>query len=69
MKRRFKISFPREKEAVKHDLVELKDQCLKVSCYHGDKSTILLFTSILRTTPEVSTKLHFGEISCVSEKL
>ena len=28
-KRHFKISFPRENEAVKHDLVEFKVQCLK----------------------------------------
>ena len=37
--------------------------------YHGNKSTILLFNSIFRTTPEVSSKLDFVEISCVSEKL
>ena len=58
----FKI-FPRENEAVKHDLVEFKIQCSKVFCYHGNKSTILLFYSIFRTTPEVSTKLYFVEIS------
>ena len=29
----------------------------------------LLFYSIFRTTPEVSSKLHFVEISEVSEKL
>ena len=61
--------FPRENEAVKHDLVEFKVQCLKVFCYHDNKSTILLFNSIFRTTPEVSTKLYFVEISYVSEKL
>ena len=60
---RFKISFPRENKAVKHDLVEFKVECLKVFCYHGNKCTILLFYSIFRTTPEVSTKLHFVEIS------
>ena len=38
-------------------------------CYHGNKSTILLFNSVFRTTPEVSTKLYFVEISEVSEKL
>ena len=38
-------------------------------CYHGNKSTILLFYSIFRTTPEVSSKLYFLEICCVSEKL
>ena len=38
----FKISFPRENEAVKHDLVEFKVQCLKVFCCQGNKSTILL---------------------------
>ena len=27
----------------KHDLVEFKVHCLKVFCYHGNKSTILLF--------------------------
>ena len=47
------ISFPRENEAIKHDLVEFKVQCLKVFCYHGNKSTILLFNSISRTTSEV----------------
>ena len=57
-----KIFFPRENEAIKHDLVEFKVQCLKVFCYHGNKSTILLFNSIFRTTPEVSTKLYFVEI-------
>ena len=41
---------------IKHDLVEFKVQCLKVICYHGNKSTILLFNS---TTPEVSNKLYF----------
>ena len=29
---------------------------------HGNKSTILLFYSIFRTTPEVSSKLYFVEI-------
>ena len=57
------ISFPRESEAVKHGLVEFKVQCLKVFCCHGNKSTILLFNSIFRTTPEVSSKLYFVEIS------
>ena len=36
-----------EKEAIKHDLVEFKVQCLKVFCYFGNKSTILLFTQFL----------------------
>ena len=61
--------FPRENEAIKHDLVEFKVQCFKVFCYHGNKSTILLFYSIFRTTPEVSGKLYFVEICYVSEKL
>ena len=52
-----------EKEAVKHNLVEFKVQCLKIFCYHDNKSTILLFNSSFRTTPEVSTKLYFVEIS------
>ena len=47
MKRHFKISFSRENEAIKHDLVEFKVQCLNVFCYHGNKSTILLFTQFL----------------------
>ena len=38
---------------------------LKVFCYHGNKSTILLSYSIFRTTPEVSSKLYFVEI-CLS---
>ena len=63
----FKISY--DQEAVKHDLVEFKVQCLKVFCYHGNKATILLFYSIFRTTPEVSSKLYFVEICYVSEKL
>ena len=50
-------------EAIKHDLVELKVQCLKVFCYHGNKSTILLFNSIFRATPEVSSKFYFVETS------
>ena len=54
---------PRENEAIKHDLVEFKVQCLKIFCYHGNKPTILLFNSIFRTTPEVSSKLYFVEIS------
>ena len=62
-RRHFKISFPRENEAVKHDLVELKVQCVKVFCCHGNRSTIYLFNSIFRTPPEVSTKLYFVEIS------
>ena len=57
-----KISFPRENEAIKHDLVEFKVQCLKVFCYHGNKSTILLLYSIFRTTPEDSSNLYFVEI-------
>ena len=54
--------FPRENEAIKHDLVEFKVQCLKVFCNHGNKSTILLLNSIFRATPEVSSKLYFVEI-------
>ena len=42
---------------------------LNVFCYHGNKSTILLFYSIFRTSPEVSSKLYFVEICKVSEKL
>ena len=61
--RHFKISFPREDEVVKHDLVEFKVQCLEVFCCHGKKFTILLFNSIFRKPPEVSTKLYFVEIS------
>ena len=43
------LSIPnkRENEAIKHDLVEFKVQCLKVFCYHGNKSTILLFIQSL----------------------
>ena len=67
--RHFKISFPRENEAIKYDLVEFKVQCLKVFCYHGNTSTVLLFYSIFRTTPEVSSKLYFVEVCQVSEKL
>ena len=51
--------FPRENDAIKHDLVEFKVQCLNVFCYHGNRSTILLFYAIFRTTPEVSSKLYF----------
>ena len=40
-----------------------KVQCLKVFCYHGNESTILLFYSIPITTPDVSSKLYFVEIS------
>ena len=46
-----------------HQLVEFKVQCLKVFCCHGKKSTGLVFISIFRTTPEVSSKLYFVEIS------
>ena len=31
-----KISSPNENEAVKHDLVEFKVQCLKAFCHHGN---------------------------------
>ena len=62
MKHYFKTSFQRENEAIKRDLVEFKVQCLKVFCYHGNKSTILLSYSIFRTTPEVSSKFYFVEI-------
>ena len=48
--------------------VDFTVQCLKVFCYHGNKSTILLFKSMFRRTPEVSSKLYF-EISLVSNKL
>ena len=41
----------------------LKVQCLKLFCYYGNKSTILLFNSMFRTTPEVSIKLYFVEMS------
>ena len=65
----FKISFSHENEAIKHDLAEFKVQCLKVFCYHGNKSSILHFYSNFRTTPEVFSKLYFVEICSVSEKL
>ena len=42
---------------------------MKVFYYHGNKSTILLFYWIFRTTPEVSSKLYFVEICQVLEKL
>ena len=57
------IFFPHQNEAIKHDLVEFKVQCFKDFCYHGNISTILPFYSILRTAPEVSSKLYFVEIS------
>ena len=60
----FKISFPRENEAVKHDLVKSELQCLTVFCCHGNKSAILFFNSIFRTTLAVS-----GETNLVLEKL
>ena len=41
----------------------VKVQCLKVFCFHSDKSAILFLNSIFRTTPEVSGKLYFVEIS------
>ena len=46
-KHHFKISFPRENKAIKHDLIKFKVQCLKVFCYHGNKSTILPFIQFL----------------------
>ena len=52
LRRYFKISFPRENKAIKHDLVEFKVQCLKVFCYHGNKSTILLFIQFLEQLPK-----------------
>ena len=50
--------FPRANEAIKHELIEFKVQCLKIFCYRSNKSTILLFNSIFRTTPDVSSKLY-----------
>ena len=47
----------------------LRNLRLKVFCYHGNKSTILLFYSIFITTPEASSKLYFVEIYQVPEKL
>ena len=32
---------------MKHDLVEFKVQCLKVFCYHGNKSTLCFFNQFL----------------------
>ena len=64
----FKISFPHENEAIKHDLVEFMVQCLKTFRYQGTKSTILLFNSIFRTTYEVSSKRYYIKISQVPEK-
>ena len=49
--------------------LNLRFTVLKVICYHGNKSTILFLSSIFRTTPEVSSKLYFVEISTVLEKL
>ena len=43
-------------------LIEFKVQCLKVFRCHSNKSTILLFYSIFRTTPEVSSKHYLVEI-------
>ena len=40
------------------ELKDYKVQCLKEFCCHGNKSTILLFNSPFRKTPEVSTKLY-----------
>ena len=47
----------------------LRFNVLKVFRYHGNKSTILLFYSIFRTTPGASSKFYFVEICHVSEKL
>ena len=47
--------------------INLKVQYSKVFCCYGNKSTILLFSSIFRTTPEVSSKFYFVEMSKVSE--
>ena len=44
-----------------NDLVEFKVECLRVFCYNSNKSAILLFYLIFRTTPEVSSKLYFVE--------
>ena len=54
--------FPSENEVIKHDLVEFKVQCLKVFRNYSDKPTILLSSSIFRTTLEVSSKLYFVQI-------
>ena len=59
LKCHLKISFARENKAIKHDLVEFKVQSLKAFGYHGNKSTILLFYSIFRTTHEVSSELKY----------
>ena len=49
--------------------LNLRFNVRRVFCCHGNKSIILPFHSIFRTTPEVSTKLYVVEISKVSEKL
>ena len=54
--------FSTNKQYVKIKLMQNETK-VKVSCYHGNKSTILLFNSIFRTTPEVSSKLYFVQIS------
>ena len=66
MKRHFKISFSRENEAIKHDLVEFKVQCLNVFCYHGNKSTILLFAQFLEQLPKFLVNFTF--LKCVKSQ-
>ena len=58
----------REKEAVKHDLIKFKVQCLEVYFCHGYKPIMLLFNSIFGTIPEISSTLYFGEMSEVLDK-
>ena len=60
--RHFKISFPRENEVIKHDLVEFKVQCLKVFCYHGNKSTILLSIQVLEQLLKFLVNFYFVEV-------
>ena len=64
----FKISFPHENEAIKHDFVEFMVQCLKIFRYQGTKSTILLSNLTFKTTHEISSKCYFIKISQVPEK-
>ena len=50
-------------------MTKIQDSMFEGLCYHGNKSVILLFNSMFRTTLEVPTKLYYVEITLASEKL
>ena len=63
IKRYFKISFPRENKAIKHDLVEFKVQCLKVFATMATNLPSCFFIQFLEQLLKFTLfQLYFVEI-------